>query len=345
MPLHHVDAAPNPTLIPLNLAGLRRGLARLFALVAISILLFTGCKRTETTDNGGIEKNSSDLMLVRNPLPPNQKKIWNEFDGSNTLVEANTLAAYGPRPSGSETNIQVRVHLTERLKQLGWQTTEQRFSEHSPDGKLIEFCNLSARFDKSPLSSKRILIGAHFDTTPTREFRAIGATDGAANSAILVELARVLAGDPTLAAQVELLFLDGDAPFNELNLSDGLFGSRFYVKMLRIHEHAEDVRAAILLRNTGSGVLNYAPNGDKALIDQLKLAAHVAGFSLEPANRLLLADQTPFLQAGIPSVALLEADSPILNTADDTAQRLNIDSLAKTGKMILYFVAATTTPG
>jgi len=27
-PLHHVDAAGNPTLIPLNLAGLRRGLAR-----------------------------------------------------------------------------------------------------------------------------------------------------------------------------------------------------------------------------------------------------------------------------------------------------------------------------
>jgi len=28
-PLHHVDAAPNPTLIPLSLAGLRRGLARI----------------------------------------------------------------------------------------------------------------------------------------------------------------------------------------------------------------------------------------------------------------------------------------------------------------------------
>src|SRR6516164_1416347 len=28
-PLHHVDAAPNPTLIPLNLARLRRGLARI----------------------------------------------------------------------------------------------------------------------------------------------------------------------------------------------------------------------------------------------------------------------------------------------------------------------------
>jgi hypothetical protein len=144
---------------------------------------------------------------------------------------------------------------------------------------------LSARFDESPLSSNRILIGAHFDTTPTHEFRAIGATDGAANSAILVELARVLASDPTLAAQVDLLFLDGDAPFSELNLSDGLFGSRFYVQMLRLHDHAEDVRAAILLRNTGSGILNYAPNGDKAIIDQLKLAAQVAGSNAFSASR------------------------------------------------------------
>jgi len=316
---------------------------RLFALAAVLILLLSSCKRTERTGNESV-KHSSDLILVGNPSSPNREKIWNDFDGSKTLAEANALAAYGPRPSGSEANIQLRAHLVERLKQLGWQTTEQRFSEHPPDGKPIEFCNLSARFEESSLSSSRILIGAHFDTTPTHEFRAIGATDGAANSAILVELARVLASDPTLAAQVELLFLDGDAPFSELNLSDGLFGSRFYVQTLKLHDHAEDVRAAILLRNTGSGILNYAPNGDKALIDQLKLAAHVAGFSLESANRLLLADQMPFLQAGIPSVALLEADSPILNTADDTAERLNIDSLAKTGKTILYFVAATTTP-
>jgi glutaminyl-peptide cyclotransferase len=185
------------------------------------------------------------------------------------------------------------------------------------------------------------LIGSHFDTLPTQQFRAIGASDGAANSAILVELARVLSSDPALAAQVELLFLDGDAPFRELNLSDGLFGSRFYVQMLRIRDHPEDIRAAILLRNTGVGVLNYAPNGDKSLIDQLREASLKIGFRLESANRLLLADQMPFLQAGIPSVALLEANSLILNTADDVSARLSADSLARTGKMILYFVAMT----
>jgi hypothetical protein len=315
---------------------------RVLALTAISILSLSGCKRAETTANNGVEKRSSDLILVQNPPESSHReRIWNDFDGSKALAEAKALAAFGPRPSGAEANIQARAHLTERLKQLAWQVTEQRFTDHSPDGNSIEFCNLIARFSASPAFPKRILIGAHFDTTQTQEFKAIGATDGAANCAVLIELARILSSDPPLAGQVELLFLDGDAPFRELNLNDGLFGSRFYAQMLRIHDHAENVRAAILLRNIGSGALNYAPNGDKTVIDQLKAVAHTVGFDLEPANRLLLADQMPFLQAGIPSVALLEANSLVLNTADDTTEHLSIDSLAKTGKMILYFVATT----
>ena len=315
------------------------------ALTAISILSLPDCKRTEATASDDAKKPSSDLILVQNSsktvLP--RESLGNNFDGSKALAEAKALAAFGPRPSGSQANIQVRAHLVERLKQFGWQTAEQRFTDRSPDGKPVEFCNLIARFSEPPFSSRRVLIGAHFDTMPTQEFRAIGATDGAANCAILVELARVLATDPALASQVELLFLDGDAPFRELNLSDGLFGSRFYVQMLRIRERTEDVRAAILLRNTGDGVLNYAPNGDKAIIEQLIMAARMAGLNLEPDNRLLLGDQMPFLQAGIPSVALLDANSPVLNTADDTTERLNIDSLAKTGKTVLYFVATTPT--
>jgi len=315
------------------------------ALTAISILSLPDGKRTEATASDDAKKPSSDLILVQNSsktvLP--RESLWNNFDGNKALAEAKALAAFGPRPSGSQANIQVRAHLVERLKQFGWQTAEQRFTDRSPDGKPVEFCNLIARFSEPPFSSRRVLIGAHFDTMPTQEFRAIGATDGAANCAILVELARVLATDPALASQVELLFLDGDAPFRELNLSDGLFGSRFYVQMLRIRERTEDVRAAILLRNTGDGVLNYAPNGDKAIIEQLIMAARMAGLNLEPDNRLLLGDQMPFLQAGIPSVALLDANSPVLNTADDTAERLNIDSLAKTGKTVLYFVATTPT--
>jgi hypothetical protein len=50
----------------------------------------------------------------------------------------------------------------------------------------------------------------------------------------------------------------------------------------------------------------------------------------------------PFSEAGVPSLALLDAESPLLHTADDTTERLDADSLAKTGFLILYFIATTT---
>jgi glutaminyl-peptide cyclotransferase len=265
--------------------------------------------------------------------------IWANFDGHQALAEAKALAEFGPRPSGSDANKQVRQHLIERLNNLGWQTSEQRLAEHTPDGREVEFCNLIARFARAPASPQRILIGAHFDTLPSQEFRDPGASDGGANTAVLLELARTLALDPPLAGNIELLFLDGDAPFRELNLNDGLFGSRFYAQMLRINQHAGDIRAAILLDNVGGATLNYLPNSDPALVASLRKAATVLGVKLEAANRSLLADHVPFAQAGIPSIALRDADSPFLNTADDTPDRLDGDSLTKTGSLILYFAA------
>jgi hypothetical protein len=271
--------------------------------------------------------------------PLHREKIWADFDGRQALAEAKILTDFGPKPSSSDANRQVRQHLIDRMTSLGWQTSEQQLNEQAPDGRAIEFCNLIARFSRYPASPQRILVGAHFDTPPTQEFRDSGASDGAANTAILIELARTLASEPQLAGNVELLFLDGDAPFRELSLNDGLFGSRFYAQMLRINGHAGDIRAAILLDNVGGTTLNYLPNSDPTLVEAVKKAATFVGTKLEPANRSLLADHLPFAQAGIPSIALLDADSPFLNTADDTADRLDGDSLAKTGNLILYFIA------
>ena len=275
-------------------------------------------------------------------IAPPQDKIWNAFDAGQALAEAKTITDFGPRPSGGDSNKQLRNHITDRLAALGWQTTEQHFAEHAPDGQEIEFCNLSARYTKSQPSTTRILIGAHFDTPPAQEFRDAGASDGAANTAVLIEIARVLATDPKLAADVELLFIDGDIPFRELNLNDGLFGSRFYAQMLHVSEHAGDIQAAVVVENAGGSNLNYLPNSTESVIDSFKQGAIALGVALEPANRSMLADHVPFAQAGIPSITLLDADSPILQTADDTADRLNGDSLAKTGRLILYFIASET---
>ena len=308
--------------------------------------IVSNCKPSDTATPAESQKPQVDANQPSSPVPtgaaPRKENIWADFDGRQALIEAKTLTDFGPRPSGSDANKQARQHLIDRLTSLGWQTSDQRLTEQAPDGRQFEFCNLIARFSGYPASAKRFLIGAHFDTPPTQEFRDPGASDGAANSAVLIELARTLASDPQLAGDVELLFLDGEAPFRELNLNDGLFGSRFYTQMLRINRRAGDIRAAILLDNVGGGALNYLPNSDPTLVGALKKAATVLGIKLDPANRSLLADHVPFAQAGIPSIALLNADSPFLYTADDTADRLDGDSLAKTGNLILYFIANET---
>jgi glutaminyl-peptide cyclotransferase len=307
--------------------------------------IVSNCKPSGTTTPADSQKpqvDANEASGLPTGTPLRREKIWADFDGRQALMEAKTLTDFGPRPSGSDANRQTRQHLIDRLTSLGWQTSEQRLTEQAPDGRQFEFCNLIARFSRYPASAKRFLIGAHFDTPPTQEFRDPGASDGAANSAVLIELARTLALDPQLAGNVELLFLDGEAPFRELNLNDGLFGSRFYTQMLRINRRAGDIRAAILLDNIGGGALNYLPNSDPALAGALKKAATVLGIKLDPANRSLLADHVPFAQAGVPSIALLDADSPFLYTADDTADRLDGDSLAKTGNLILYLIASET---
>jgi glutaminyl-peptide cyclotransferase len=308
--------------------------------------IVSNCQPSDTATPADSQKPQVEANQPRSPVPmgsaPRRENIWADFDGRQALAEAKTITDFGPRPSGSDANRQTRQHLIDSLTSLGWQTSEQRLSEQAPDGRQFEFCNLIARFSGYPASAKRFLVGAHFDTPPTQEFRDPGASDGAANSAVLIELARTLASDPPLAGEVELLFLDGEAPFRELNLNDGLFGSRFYTQMLRIYRRAGDIRAAILLDNVGSGALNYLPNSDPNLVGALKKAATVLGIKLDPANRSLLAGHIPFEQAGIPSIALLNADSPFLYTADDTADRLDGDSLAKTGSLILYFMANET---
>jgi hypothetical protein len=312
------------------------------------LFMVLSCKPSDTSmpvdsQKSQADPNKTSASIPQGAPPPRRERIWTDFDGRQAFAEAKTLTDFGPRPSGSDANKQLRQHLIDHLTRLGWQTSEQRLTEQAPDGREIEICNIIARFSRYSASPQRVLIGAHFDTPSTREFQDPGASDGGANTAVLMELARTLAGDPQLAGSVELLFLDGHSPFRELTLNDGLFGSRFYAQMIRMDHRAGDFRAAVLLDNIGGASLDYLPDSDPNLASALKKAATVLGVKLEPANRSILADHTPFAQAGIPSIALLDADFPFLNTADDTIDRLDADSLLKAGKLILYFIAAART--
>jgi glutaminyl-peptide cyclotransferase len=310
-----------------------------FWLVLFAAFGTTGCKPKAAESEEVSRKNSQST-----PLPPRREKLWLDIDGNRALTEAHTLARFGPRQSGSDANAQTQKHLTDTLVELGWEPVAQAFTDNAPDGRRIQFSNIIARYSHFPKATKRFIIAAHFDTLATNEFPAIGASDGAANTAVLIELARVLALDPQVAGQVELLFLDGSAPFRQTTISDGLFGSRFYTQMVGINQQTGDIRAAIILQNVGTdgARLMFSQNSDPKLAAQMGNAAKLLGYRLDPSNRPFLADHVPFQQAGVPAMAFLDANSQLLNTADDTSERLNPTALAKLGSLITCFLAQST---
>jgi glutaminyl-peptide cyclotransferase len=314
-----------------------------FALSAAIIWLLCSCEKKPETENSNQSPSAGQTLAASPtpPLPPRRKAIWNDFNGERALDTAKAILRFGQRISGSESLKQVRPYIIGELKRSGWQAEEQRFTEQSPAGHQIEFCNLVAHSGRLPAATPRLTVVAHFDTADLGIANDLGATDGAANTAILVEIARTLAIDPRLASHIELLFLDGHMPFRQPGPHDGLFGSRFYTQALRINQHTKDVLAAISLENLGerNTTLAYPPNSDAGLIEQFRSGAEALDLKLETGSRPLLLDHVPFGEAGIPAIALFDADSAILNTADDTGDHLGSEPLAKAGHLVLYILS------
>jgi Peptidase family M28 len=326
---------------------LTRLIAQVFAIVALATGLLCSCERKPETEESNQTPGAGQTLAASPtpPLPPRRKTIWNDFNGKRALDTAKTILRFGQRISGTEPLNQLRTYIIEELKHSGWQAEEQRFSEQSPAGRQVELCSLIAHSGRLPASTPGLIVVAHFDTVDLGITNDLGATDGAANTAILIEIARTLALDPRLASHIELLFLDGHMPFRQLAPHDGLFGSRFYTQGLRINQHTKNVRAAISLENLGerSAALSYPPNSDAGLIEQFRSGAEALGLKLEPGSRPLLLDHVPFQEAGIPAIALFDANSPILNTADDTGDHLGSEALAKAGYLVLYILSKQIT--
>ena len=277
------------------------------------------------------------------PLPPRRPTIWKDFDGDHSLASAQAILSYGNRIAGSEALDKVRTYLKNELATAGWETTEQPFSEQAPGGQELRFSSLVAHYTRVQMAKPFYLVAAHFDSLNLGLAVDPGATDGAANTAVLLEIARTLSLDPRLAAHVELLFLDGHMPFHQITPNDGLFGSRFYAQMLQFNRNTDTAVAVILEHLGGSGLsLGFAPNGDSALIEHFRSAAQALKIDLQPAKRPLLLDHVPFENSGVPAIALLDPDAPYLNTADDNASRLNRDALAQAGQLVLYFLSEQT---
>jgi len=258
------------------------------------------------------------------------------FDSSKAWEHLRQQVAIGPRPSGSPGNVKNRDYIKATLAGFGIKTVEQPFEGRTPLGP-IKMVNLIATI--AGQRPDRIVLASHFDTKIFRDFRFVGASDGASSTAALLELGRVLKARPQLPFTIELLFLDGEEATGEWQGTDNTYGSRHYVAAAGQAGTLKSLRALILLDMIGDRQLNMRREQNStpwltAIIwNTAKKLGHGAQFLDEVTP--IEDDHIPFLKAGVPAVDLIDLDYPAWHTAQDTLDNVAARSLQIVGDVVV----------
>lgn len=184
-----------------------------------------------------------------------------------------------------------------------------------------------------------IVVGAHYDTL-VKPKGFVGANNGAAGTAVVIEAARALAAEerPANAREVRFVLFDGEEPAAGLPEEHvdfyrvGLRGSRAYVAA-----HPGRTEAMVLLDYVGNRGLRLPREGSSnlAMWTKVRAAARAVGagrsFPAEIGDEIV-DDHTPFLRAGVPAVDFIDWSYPghELNDRLDKLSRASLDAVGET---------------
>jgi glutaminyl-peptide cyclotransferase len=129
-----------------------------------------------------------------------------EFSGSRAWVDLEALTK-APRPLGSEGAEAARSYISARLAAAGVAVETLTTTAESKSFGPLALTHLVATLPGA--SADRIVLVAPYDSGQYDGYAFVGANDGASGAALLLELARTLAGQP-LPYTVELVWLEGE---------------------------------------------------------------------------------------------------------------------------------------
>lgn len=264
-----------------------------------------------------------------------EKSIPSEFDGQRALADVVTQVNFGPRIPGSEGHARFQEWLGSELKANGW-SVEIQYSTRN--GHPVE--NILAR--RGP-ASPEIILGAHYDSRifadndpdpSLREQPVPAANDGASGVAVLLELARSLPGD---TPPVWLAFFDAEDN-GRIADWDWILGSRAFVE-----QNSVTPRAVVVVDMVGDADLDlyYEINSDSALREEIWQVADQQGFGrffIPQTKYSMLDDHTPFLEAGLPAVDIIDFDYPYFHTTQDTPDKVSAESLNAVGSTLRAWI-------
>lgn len=275
--------------------------------------------------------------------PAGVRKTRPLFDSQRAFGDAEKMVALGPRPAGTEAAKLTQNYLIAQLESAGLVVRQDAFTAATPAGELPMKNIIGVLEGERP---GVVIIGAHFDTKRIPGATFLGANDGAAGSAVVLELARTISAGEKPAYTMWFVLFDGEEAVEEWSDQDGIYGSRHLVSTLRAQGLLSNIRAMILLDLIGDRDLTVQKESTSygKYRELFWESARELGYGdyFLPEFVTVSDDHTPFAEAGIRSVNLIDfmygsrqVPGKYWHTPGDTLENISANSFQIVGEVVL----------
>lgn len=216
------------------------------------------------------------------------------FSADSAYAFCEQQCQFGPRVMNTEAHEQCKQWIADRFRQYGCDVVLQSAVVNGYDGTPLKATNIIAR---TPLATRQgggILICAHWDSRPwadndpdSANWRkpVMAANDGASGVGVMLELARLISRDDSLAVPVTFVCFDaedwGTPQWEEEHEGDTwALGAQYWAAHLSDAEH---YRYGILLDMVGGQSAtfyqeSFSKHYAQSVLDRVWAAARVVGY-------------------------------------------------------------------
>lgn len=272
-----------------------------------------------------------------------------------------------PRVVGTPNHDKVSNYISQQMRDLGWEVTENVFSDTTPVFGSLNFKNIIAKLN--PNADRFLVLACHYDSKYMREHVFVGATDSAVPCTMMINLAKVMAGqlEPFKNNRLSIMFIffDGEEAFRQWGPNDSIYGARHLAKQWQGTEYKDganelqrmDVMVLLDLLGCPDPVFySYFQSTEKwyvrmavaeqrlAELDQFqsysKGQAEQTYFRLRSSGAVIEDDHIPFMRRNVDILHVIPSPFPsVWHTPADNMAALDFNTIENLNKIFRVFVA------